>query len=156
MANTRNLWPLGITVTLIVFVAGTATLIVIACSHRTELVTDDYYAQEVRFQRQIDREVRTRLVKSQISVAYDPARQCITVELPKSHVQPGTKGQIELYRPSASGQDRREDLKINARGLQTLDAKGLSSGLWKVRITWTAGGEEFFFDQKVVIGNPKT
>ena len=79
MTTTRNLWPLGIIATFVVFIIGTASLIVMACSQRTDLVSADYYEKELKFQGQIDRVERTRRAASQASVAYDPAGHCITI-----------------------------------------------------------------------------
>ena len=55
------------------FIAGTAGLIVMACSQKTDLVSADYYEKELKFQGQIDRVERTRRAASQASVAYDAA-----------------------------------------------------------------------------------
>ena len=43
MKNSRNLWPLGIIVTFSLFFAGTVSLVVMACSQKTDLVSADYY-----------------------------------------------------------------------------------------------------------------
>ena len=43
-------------------------------------------------------------------------------------------------------------LAVNAEGAQRLDAKSLRPGLWKVRVQWTAAGQDYFFDEAVVIG----
>ena len=153
MATTRNLWPLGIVLTLVVFVLGTVSLIVMACSQGTDLVSPDYYEKELRFQGQIDRVERTRNAASQASVAYDAAGKCITVSLPTDQLRRGVTGHIELYRPSTAGMDRAIDLQPDPNGVQRLDAADLAPGLWKVRVSWTTGGQEYFLDQKVVVSS---
>jgi hypothetical protein len=40
---------------------------------------------------------------------------------------------------------------VNTVGEQVLDAKPLRPGLWKIRVQWTIGGEDYYFDQTVVI-----
>jgi hypothetical protein len=152
MKPARNLWPIGIIVVCALFVAGTATLIVVACSQHTDLVTPDYYEQELRFQGHIDRVQRTRSSAPQASVAYNAAAQSITVSLPPAQVRPPVTGRIELYRPSAAGLDRAINLEPDARGIQRLDASGLAPGLWKVRVSWTAAEQTYYLEQKVVVG----
>ena len=44
-----------------------------ACSQKVDLVSPDYYEQELKFQGQIDRVERTRRAASQAAVAYDAA-----------------------------------------------------------------------------------
>ena len=150
--TTRNLWPYAIIVFCALFVAGTIGLIVMACSQRVDLVSKDYYEQEIRFQGQIDRTERTRREASQAAVAYDAARQCITVSLPPGQTVGSVSGTVELYRPSQAGLDRAIKLQPDAGGVQRLDASTLAPGLWKVRVTWTAGKENYYLEQKVVVG----
>jgi hypothetical protein len=148
----RNLWPIGIIAACALFVAGTAGLIVIACSQKVDLVSKDYYEQELRFQGQIDRAERARRVATQASVAYEATRQCITIFLPPGQARGNVWGSIELYRPSAAGLDRAVKLEPDAGGIQRLDARGLAPGLWKVRVSWTAEKETYYLEQKVVVG----
>ena len=148
----RNLWPYAIIVFCALFVTGTIGLIVMACSQRVDLVSKDYYEQELRFQGQIDRTERTRREASQAAVAYDAADQHITVSLPPGQARGNVSGSIELYRPSAAGMDRAVKLELDANGIQRLDAAGLAPGLWKVRVTWTAEKQNYYLEQKVVVG----
>jgi len=152
MQTSRNLWPYSIIVVCALFVVSTAGLIVMACSQRMDLVNQDYYEQELRFQGQIDRVERTRRVASQASVAYDAARQCVTVSLPPGQARGNVSGSVELYRPSAAGLDRTVKLEPDASGVQRLDASGLAPGFWKVRVSWTAEKENYYLEQKVVVG----
>ena len=152
MKTSRNLWPLGIIITFVLFFAGTVGLVVMACSQKVDLVSADYYEQELKFQGRIDRVERTRHAASQATVAYDAARQCITVSLPADQARHEVSGRIELYRPSAAGLDRAVKLEPDANGVQRLDAAGMAPGLWKVRVSWTVENQDYFLDQKVVVG----
>jgi nitrogen fixation protein FixH len=123
-----------------------------ACSQKVDLVSADYYEKELKFQGQIDRAERTHREASGTAIAYDAARQQITVSLPPGHGQGNVSGSIELYRPSAAEMDRAIKLEPDAHGIQRLDAAGLAPGLWKVRITWTAENQNYYLEQKVVVG----
>ena len=152
MNPTRNLWPTGIIVACALFVAGTAGLIVMACAQKDDLVRADYYEQELRYQSQIDRVERTRLAAAQAAVTYDNAKRCLTIALPPAQAARPITGSIHLYRPSAGALDRSFPLKVDANGLQSLDAAGLAPGLWKVRVSWTVDNQDYYLDQKVVVG----
>ena len=153
MKTSRNLWPLGIIVTFALFFTGTVGLIVMACSQKVDLVSTDYYEQELKFQGRIDRVERTRHTATQATVAYDANQQCITISLPAGQAGHQVSGHIELYRPSAAGLDRAVKLEPDANGVQHLDAAGMVPGLWKVRVSWTVEHEDYFLDQKVVVGS---
>ena len=153
MKTSRNLWPLCIIVTFVLFFAGTVGLIVMACSQKVDLVSPDYYEQELKFQGRIDRVERTRNAATQGSVAYDAANHCITVSLPAEQAHREVWGGIELYRPSAAGMDRAVRFQPDTNGVQRLDATGMAPGLWRVRVTWTAEKENYYLDQKVVVSS---
>jgi len=152
MKTERSFWPLGITLTFILFAAGIATMIVVASTHQVDLIRPDYYDQEIKYQTQLDRLNRTARLSDSVRISYNEASQRITIVLPPSHASQGAVGHIQLYRPSAMGLDRELPLKCGSDGLQTLDATGLIPGLWKVRVQWTVENQEFFADQKIVIG----
>ena len=152
MNPTRNFWPTGIIVACALFVAGTLGLIVVACAQKDDLVRADYYEQELRFQSQIDRVERTRLAAAQATVTLDNAKRCLTIALPPAQAARPITGTIHLYRPSAGALDRSFPLKVDANGLQSLDVAGLAPGLWKVRVSWTVDNQDYYLDQKVVVG----
>jgi nitrogen fixation protein FixH len=151
--TTRNLWPLGVIGACGLFVAGTVGLIVMACFQKNDLVRPDYYEQELRHQRQIDRVQRTRLAAAEVNITYDPARNRLTIALPPAQAIGPITGTIELYRPSASALDLSYPLKVDTNGLQSLDTAALAPGLWRVRVAWTAGKEDYYVEKKVIIGS---
>lgn len=146
-----NPWPVGIVAFFVCFITVTVGLIVFLSSQGMDLVTPDYYEQEVRYQSQHERIDRTQTLTKQISVSHDASTQRILITLPASHAQQSCRGDIQLYRPSDAGLDRHIKLDMGAQGTQALDARGLQPGLWKVRVTWKSGGQEFFTDQSVVV-----
>ena len=153
MKTSRTPWPLGIIITFVLFFTGTVGLVVMAFSQKVDLVSADYYEQELKFQGRIDRVERTRSAATQATVAYDTAQRCITISLPADQAQHKVWGSVELYRPSAAGMDRAVKFEPDANGVQRLNAAGMAPGLWRVRVTWTAEKQNYYLDQKVVIGS---
>lgn len=147
----RNPWPFALIGVFGFFILATAGLVTLAVSQRMDLVTPDYYAQEMTHQAQMDRVVRARGLPAPVTVTYDASRQAIQVTLPAAHGRLESTGRIQLYRPSAAGEDRRIVLRVDDAGRQTVDAQGLSAGLWRVRITWAVAAQEYFHEQPLVI-----
>jgi hypothetical protein len=71
--------------------------------------------------------------------------------VPREHLQADLIGELHLYRPSAAGMDRRLPLKPEADGTQILNARDLAPGLWKAQLHWTAGGQDYFVDRRLVL-----
>jgi hypothetical protein len=153
MKPSRNLWPLAIISAFIFFITGTIGLVLLACSHRADLVSADYYEQEINFQGHLERVKRTQTLAANVVIAYHAAEQQITIALPSDQLGRVISGHIQLYRPSAAGLDRRVELKLDAKGIQSVNTTGLRPGLWKLRLSWTVQDKGFFIDQQIVIGS---
>jgi nitrogen fixation protein FixH len=149
----RSLWPYAIIAAFAIFISGTVALVVLACSQRVDLVSSDYYEQEIKFQNHLDRLRRTRNLDVQGAVGYDSTKQQITISVPTDQLRRAVSGRIQLYRPSAAGLDRQVVLSPDSKGVQVVDAKDLQPGLWKVRVSWTVGDNDYFMDQKIVVGS---
>jgi nitrogen fixation protein FixH len=149
--TSRSYWPLGITLAFILFALGIATMVVIACTQKVDLVRPDYYDQEIKYQTQLDRLNRTLPLNESVRIAYDKASRQLTLSLPPAHATPDTVGRIELYRPSATDLDHQLKLSLDANGTQTVDASSLIPGLWKVRVHWTSQEQEYYTDKSILV-----
>ncbi len=140
----KNWWPAGLVIFFILFGGYIAGFVIFASSQRMDLVREDYYDQEIRFQKQIDRVNRSAPVLADASIVYSPAAAQITVSLPSVN-QSNILGTITFYRPSDAGMDASVKLGLNAAGSQSLGVGNLQNGLWRVRVQWTQGGQEVLF-----------
>jgi hypothetical protein len=150
-APTRDsVWPYALIGWFVIFVSAIAAFITWAVGQNVDLVRSDYYDSEIRYQEQINRLNRTTPLQAATRVEFDYAGQQVRVVLPREHVT--AAGTIHLYRPSNARLDRHLPLALGADGAQTLDARSLESGLWKVGVLWKVGSEEFYFEKPLVIG----
>ena len=90
-------------------------------------------------------------MRGEVSVAYDYSRNQVTLQLPPTHLSTQLKGQIHFYRPSNAKLDFDLPLDLNPAGAQRVSTGKLQAGLWKVRVSWTSGGQEYFHDQSLVL-----
>lgn len=150
--STRNPWPIAIVAYFALVITGIVVYIAFAARNQLDLVRPDYYAEEIQFQRQLDRLNRTQSLVRPGTIVYDAAQQSVAIALPPAHAGQPTSGRILFYRPSDASLDRDIQLAVNDQGVQRVDARKLRSGLWKVRVQWTTSGQEYFFDQSVVVG----
>jgi nitrogen fixation protein FixH len=144
-------WPYAIAGYFVVFISFLIVFITWAVKQNMDLVRPDYYAEEILYQRRIDTVNRTRPFAKEIAVAYDAASKSIQLRVPAQHARADFAGKVHLYRPSDAQLDRNLTLQPNQDGTQAIDGRMLRPGLWKVRLEWKAGGEDFSFDQSVLI-----
>lgn len=144
-----NPWPYALIAYFAVFISAVIGFITWSVHQKMDLVGADYYDQEIRYQSQIDKLRRTAAMGPAMPIDYAPGR--ITFRLPREQVSQGVTGSVQLYRPSNAGMDRTVPLAVDSTGLQHIDATALTAGLWRIRISWKAGGEEFYRDDSLVI-----
>ena len=147
-----NPWPVSIVAFFVIALIGCGSFVAFCSRHPADLVASDYYEREVRFQKQIDRVQRTQQQATVALVSYEASKRRITIDLPPAPAETKIIGQIHLYRPSAANLDKTLPLEPDASGTQTIDAQNLLPGLWKVRVSWRAGGQDYYIEQSVVVG----
>jgi len=150
-SNSLNLWPVSIITFFTVAVIGCGTFIAFCSRHPADLISPNYYEEEVRYQGQIERLQHTQEQAPLASVAYDVVGRLIRISLPMDSSRAKLVGKIQLYRPSAMSLDRQLKLELNPGGSQAIDAADLAPGLWKVRVSWTLDDKNYLIDQKLVI-----
>jgi hypothetical protein len=144
-----NLWPYGIITAFLFLFCGITAVIIIAFTHRDTLVSENYYEQEMTFQTQIDDSARAQ--KSGAAISSNAAGGNLVITLPVTQLAQKLSGTIELYRPSDPKLDQTIQLAPRANGTQSLDSNKLAAGLWRVRVKWSAGGQDYFLEQKFTI-----
>jgi nitrogen fixation protein FixH len=150
-APSRNLWPLGVALGLVVFAGGLVALIVLAVSSNSDLVMEDYYEQEIRYSEQLERLARAEAIDGAVEVRYDAGLGVLILTFPEVQAARGISGEVHLYRPSAAGMDRKLPLSLNAAGMQVIPAADLAPGLWQVRIRWVVEGEDYYVEQRLIL-----
>ncbi|MBT5927890.1 MAG: hypothetical protein HOH33_14855 [Verrucomicrobia bacterium] len=145
-------WPATIIAYFSIVLCGATTLVVYSIKHKAHLVRTDYYEQEVKYQDQIERINRTHPFLEKIKA--EITQKDLVLRLPDTHTSsPDFSGSIWLYRPSNSGLDQRFELKPNPSGVFQQEVENLLDGLWKLKVNWTAQGQEFYYENSMVTDN---
>ena len=144
-------WPIGIAGFFVVLIAALATWAVVAQRNREELVSADYYEQEVAYQQQINR--LRRSADSGVVIGFVSVGQggVIRSAWPLASRPGEAQGRIRLYRPSEAALDREVPVLVGADGIQSIDAGTLKPGLWKVRVHWGPEDSGYYAEGSVVV-----
>src|SRR4051812_40057694 len=92
--GSHNPWPVLLVAYFIVFITFIVVFIIFASRQKVDLVSHDYYDNEVRFQGQIDRVKRTQALGLPAEVTYNAVQQSLTVALPAEHARQAPSGRI--------------------------------------------------------------
>lgn len=138
-------WGNKILVAILAFVTMMGTL-VYKCLHTNyELVSNEYYKDELNYQNVIEATNRTTALQGIASIAVkDDALQ---LALPDEMKNKSIKGSILFYCPSDESKDRKMDLKVGPDAGQRIEKTTLRPGHYTVKITWEADGQSYYSEQ---------
>ncbi|MCE1190132.1 MAG: FixH family protein [Ignavibacteria bacterium] len=134
-------WGKSIALMIALFMVIWGGLLIFAFNQKVELVTPNYYEQELKYQQEIDRQKNTMHLQTEPSFSYE--NKALHISFPIKEVGNSISGSVIFYRPSDSGKDRTYKIAIDTSGLQHIPTTGLLPGLWKVKVNWQDGKQQF-------------
>lgn len=130
------------------FVALILTLVFNCFSMDVDLVSSDYYAQEINFQQKINATNNEKDLKSSITHVIDG--KSIVLSIDSVLLSNDFKGTITFFRPSDSKKD--VSFKMNFTNKeQVIDAKTLIHGAYKLQLSWTSNQKNYFKEDVIFI-----
>lgn len=150
MTNTKkSRWGIGIAVAYTLFFLAMVSMVIASRFQRSDLVTRDYYEQEIQYQQQIDRLARTAAHGRELDIRFDPALNAVIVQFPTAVAGSNVSGKIALFRPANAAYDKTFDISIDAANRQVISCDRLPRGLWRVKIAWRIDSEEYYTEEIV-------
>ncbi|TPG58443.1 FixH family protein [Hymenobacter nivis] len=152
MPTQRNLWPYAIIATFVLFASYIGYMVQQALRTDVELVSPNYYQQELAYQQRMESVARTVALPAPVQIRYEAAAQRLTLELPAALAGPGMRGQVHFFRPS----DQKLDFTLpfvptGQPGRQQLSTARLRPGHWWLRLDFKANGQAYFIEQELSI-----
>ncbi len=144
-------WAWGISGACAVVICMILAFVFFAFSQQVDLVSRDYYRQEIEHQRQIDRVERTGGLPQ--GVAWDLRQEegKLVCAFPLDRVEGEVVGTLHFYRPSDASLDRKWKIDLDEQGRQRLSLDQFEPGLWRVKIAWSLGGEEYYSEFSLTV-----
>jgi hypothetical protein len=144
----HRIWPIGLTVFFVLFVAGMVAFVAWSAGHREDLVAPDYYEQEIRYQERIEASARAGAAGLRPAIAYDAAMGRLKLSFGDPAALQSATGTVTLYRPSDAAMDRVFAFEPDAEGAQSIPV-ALASGLWRVKTEWHKDGQAFYAEEAI-------
>ena len=128
-------WGRGIALALALFIGFIATLITILISQKVDLVSEDYYAQEINFQQEID---GIKAGNDQLAMTFTKKNDQLVVNVP---METDSKNiTFHFYRANDNALDKTFELQ-NSKML-LIPIKELAKGNYSVRAEYTIQGKQ--------------
>lgn len=136
---------------LIVYTAfvGVMIFMVVKSFHNTnDLVTDDYYADELKFQDQINATQNALVYKDSIELKQQGDK--VELMFPRAFAN-ATEGQVHFYRASDAKKDVTVALQLDPSGEQQFDRKQFEDGFYTVKISWKKENIAYYTEKNIML-----
>ena len=140
-------WGKWIVFAFVFFALFIGVLVVISMRQDVDLVAPDYYQKELVYQDQINRINNTNALVIKPTVQIREGKY-LTLHFPDMQIDAGN---VHLFRPSDSGMDQRFMLRSSADSIQQFNLKPLAKGMYKVKLEWTMGEQDYFMEEIISI-----
>ena len=143
-------WGHKIILVFVVFVSLIATLVYKSVHTNFELLTKEYYKDELVYQRVIDGTHNANRLAGVTTVTSD--QQYVNVQLPEEMKNEELKGNIWFYCAANANKDRRFDLNADASGRQVFALDEFNTGNYLVKVQWEKkDGQQFYSEQNLTL-----
>ena len=130
----------------IVFAGLMAVMVYKSMNQHIELVSADYYKDELRYQEKIDGANNAGKISH---VLIKPTAEAVSIALPEEIKGLAVTGEILFYCPSQSIADRKFELIVNDDGVMTIDRNKLANVAYLVKLNWQTGNEKYYTEQRL-------
>ena len=142
-------WGYRVTFITIGFVCFMLFLVFSAFQQTFDLVTEDYYGKELKFQSQIEKQTNQQQVYDQISCSVSD--NTLRIQFPKELSHHKITGDILFFRPSDAKMDILRSVSCTDSGVQELPLNLFSKGLYRIQMDYAAGGKKYYCEQNIMI-----
>jgi hypothetical protein len=137
-------WGTKIITAFAIFMIATLSIVIYFMTQRVDVVTENYYEKELKYQDQINRIARTIALKDTIKI--NNTGKELLVKFPNTPDKKTGKDFILLYRPSDKLKDIRIPVLTDTSNSQVISIERIEKGYWKLQINWTSSGSEYYHE----------
>ena len=142
-------WGHKLIATFAVFAAGIFFLVYKSMHTNYELVSKEYYKDELSYQDVIDGVKSANALSSQVKII-----QCdgsIIVEMPTEMKNRRISGNIWFYCASDAKKDRHIPIETNEKAIQHIQTKTFQPGNYTVKFDWMSDNKHYYSEQPFTI-----
>ena len=142
-------WGIGITVVYTAFVLFLLGHVVFSALQNTDLVEEDYYHQELEYQKKINKFERTKKLPEQLRV--ETIGKFINFKFPDKFENENIKGEILFYKPSDASMDRKFIINANDDNSFVINAEKMTKGFWRLKVNWQVNDSDYYNEEGLIL-----
>jgi hypothetical protein len=131
------------------FVLLMASFMYRAAFNQEELVAENYYEQEIKYQEQIDKLNRAGALGE--AVRMEVVGNELVISFPQEVQGRALSGELYLQRPSDARADARLPVSVDSLGQMRVPIDQRMKGAYNTVLEWRADGDEFLSKDRIYI-----
>lgn len=139
-------WGNKLILVFIGFAGLMATLVYKAVNTRFELVSKEYYQDELRYQDKIDGRSNAAAIGA---ITVTGTKENLVVQLPKEMLGLAIKGEIWFYCKTDAAKDVRLPLTVDAEGRQMIARKQLLADTYLMKLSWETADKKYYLEKEI-------
>ena len=139
-------WGYKIMFVYIAFVAGIGFLIFKASNQEFDLVTKDYYEQELKYQQVIDQSANASRLSMPLNI--EKKEPELKISFPDEMKNKKKLVDFYLYYAADAKRDFRRSFELNENELAQALPVGMK-GMYELKLTWETEGVKYYHEQKI-------
>lgn len=143
-------WGTGIVLAFIGFIAFIMYFVIsmnVNKKYDHDLVTEDYYKEELNYQKTIDKEANSKALKDNIS--WKKTEEGLIIKFPEEFQPEDLTGKVFLYRPSNKQLDFEITISLSNHNLLIPDNR-LLDGRWNIYVDWQYKKKAYLFKEEII------
>ncbi len=141
-------WGTKIMIVFGLFVSGMLYMVYKAGSHNIDLVTTDYYEQELKYQQTIDAVERTNTLSAQVVCKMNG--NVIDILFPAEMKGNGLIADVWLYCITNKDRDLKKQFSTS-EGKISMPFLPANKGQHEVKVSWEFNGQTYYHKQKITL-----
>lgn len=142
-------WGTLITLTYTVFLVIVLSTVVFTFGIDVNLVTEDYYEQELEYGNKIAKINRANALPEKPEISLK--QNFVEFKFPDMFPPEKISGNILFFRPSDRNRDKSFKIELNSERKQFVPSDKLQIGHWKIKIDWAVNGTEYYTEKIVML-----
>lgn len=136
-----------VVVAFVLFALFIGTLVVISVRQDVSLVSKNYYQDELRHSEKMTKQVNAAELSEQPQITFEENSVKVMYPLLSNF----ESGQLMIQRPSDARLDQQFEIQSGVGDTQVFELKVWERGLYRVSLTWSMDGKEYYFEKLMVL-----
>jgi len=141
-------WGHKITIVFIGFAALIGTMVYKCTQQQYDLVSDDYYNQELKYQDKIDGSKHAAAISP---VTISQTASDVIIKMPGELKGDAFEGEVWLYCASKAADDVKLPLHVGDDGMMHINKNKIAGSRYTAKITWSSDNKNYYKELPLIV-----